>query len=88
MPWVSSFFFCPDCLVCLPFGLKVVSGVGLEAYWLSSYLWDFVSLIPPVAFTLIVMVIADVTALIDGEAGTATFLLFLLYGVSMVSQVM
>ena len=81
----TTYIFSHGCLVCPPVGLKVVSGVGLEAYWLSSYLWDFVSLIPPVAFTLIVMVIADVTALIDGEAGTATFLLFLLYGVSMVS---
>lgn len=60
--------------------------MGLEAYWLSSYLWDFVSLIPPMAFTLVVMAIADVTALISGEAGVATFLLFLLYGVSMVGH--
>ena len=64
---------------------KVVSGVGLEAYWLSSYLWDFVSLVPPMAFTLIVLAVADVSALISEEAGAATFLLFLLYGVSMVS---
>ncbi|CAN0478957.1 unnamed protein product, partial [Scytosiphon promiscuus] len=56
---------------------QVVSGVGLEAYWLSSYAWDFVSLVPPVAFTLIVLAAADVTALISGEAGVATFLLFL-----------
>ncbi|CAN0390082.1 unnamed protein product, partial [Hapterophycus canaliculatus] len=62
---------------------KVVSGVGLEAYWLSSYAWDFVSLVPPVAFTLIVLAAADVTALMSGEAGVATFLLFLLYGLSM-----
>ncbi len=64
----------------------MVSGVGLEAYWLSSYLWDFVSLVPPMAFTLIVLATADVTALISGEAGVATFLLFLLYGVSMVGR--
>ncbi|CAM9216451.1 unnamed protein product [Ectocarpus fasciculatus] len=62
---------------------QVVSGVGLEAYWLSSYLWDYVSLIPPVAFTLIVLAAADVTALISGENGVATFLLFLLFGFSM-----
>ncbi|CAN0021601.1 unnamed protein product [Pylaiella littoralis] len=62
---------------------QVVSGVGLEAYWLSSYLWDFVSIIPPVAFTLIVLAAADVTALIEGENGVATFLLFLLFSISM-----
>lgn len=59
--------------------------MGLEAYWLSSYVWDFVSLVPPMAFTLIVLAAADVTALISGEAGVATFLLFLLYGLSMAS---
>lgn len=63
----------------------MVSGVGLEAYWLSSYIWDFVSLIPPVAFTLIVLAAADVEALISGEAAAATILLLLLFGLSMVS---
>ena len=58
--------------------------MSLKAYWLSSYLWDFLSLVPPVAFTLIVLAAAGVDALISGEAGVATFLLFLLYGLSMV----
>lgn len=71
-------------LLCVLLPRKVVSGVGLEAYWLSSFLWDFASLIPPMAFTLIVLAAADVTALISGEAGVATFLLLLLYGISMV----
>ncbi|CAM9405596.1 unnamed protein product, partial [Scytosiphon promiscuus] len=56
-----------------------------EAYWLSSYLWDLVSLIPPVAFTMIVLAAADVSALISGENGVALFLLFLMYGLSMPS---
>ncbi len=60
--------------------------MSLKAYWLSSYLWDLVSLVPPVAFTLIVLAVAGVTALISGEAGVATFLLFLLYGLSMVCE--
>lgn len=61
-----------------------MSGVGLEAYWISSYLWDVVSLIPAVAFTMIVLAAADVKSLIDGEAGVATGLLFMLYSLSMV----
>ncbi len=77
----DTFFLLP---LCLPVE-KVVSGVGLEAYWLSSYLWDFVSLVPSVAFTLIVLAATDVDTLISGENGVATFLLFLLYGISMVS---
>ena len=65
---------------------QVVSGVGLEAYWLSSYLWDSVSLIMPVAFTLVVLAAADVEALISGEAVGATILLFLMYSISMVTK--
>ncbi|CAN0323074.1 unnamed protein product, partial [Laminaria digitata] len=64
---------------------QVVSGVGLEAYWISSYLWDVVSLVPAVAFTMIVLAAADVKSLIDGEAGAATGLLFMLYALSMPS---
>eukprot|EP00903_Cladosiphon_okamuranus_P016293 g15025.t1 len=64
---------------------QVVSGVGLEAYWLSSYPWDFLSLIPPVTFILIVLAAADVTAIISGENGVAVFLLFLLFGISIPS---
>lgn len=63
---------------------QVVSGVSLNAYWTSSFLWDFVSLLLPVGITLIILAAADVEALIKGEAGGATVLLFVLYGLSMV----
>ena len=62
----------------------MVSGVGLNAFWISSYLWDLTSLIPAVAFTVIVLAVADVDALMDGEAASATVLLFILYAFSMV----
>ena len=61
-----------------------MSGVGLNAFWISSYVWDVASLIPVVAFTLIVLATMDVETLMDGEAATATVLLFLLLGVSAV----
>lgn len=62
----------------------MVSGVGLEAYWISSYLWDVVSLIPAVALTMIALAAADVSVYVDGEAGVAAGLLFMLYALSMV----
>lgn len=62
----------------------MVSGVGLDAYWLSSYLWDAVSMLFLVGFTLIVLAVSDVEALMDGEAAGATILLFLMYSISMV----
>lgn len=58
--------------------------MSLKAYWLSSFVWDFLSLFPPVFFTLIVLAAAEVSALISGEAAVSTCLLFLLYGLSMV----
>lgn len=61
--------------------------MSLDAYWVSSYIWDFVSLIIPVGFTLIVLAVADVEALMEGTAAGVTILLFLLYGLSMVSAV-
>lgn len=63
---------------------QVVSGVGLNAFWISSYVWDVASLIPAVAFTLIVLAAMDVETLMDGEAATATVLLFVLLTVSAV----
>lgn len=65
-------------------GEQVVSGVGLDAYWLSSYLWDAGFMILLVGFTLVVLAASDVEALMDGEAVGATFLLFLMYSISMV----
>ena len=47
-------------------------------------MWDMTSLIPAVAFTLIVLAAAGVDALMDGEAASATALLFILYAFSMV----
>lgn len=58
--------------------------MSLNAYWVSSYVWDFVSLMIPVGFTLFVLAAADVKALMSGTAAGATVLLFLLYSLSMV----
>lgn len=64
--------------------MKVVSGVGLNAFWVSSYVWDVTSLIPSAAFTIMVLVLANVGDLIHGEAAGATILLFVLFGFSTV----
>lgn len=64
----------------------MVSGVSLDAYWVSSFLWDLSSLVLPVGFTLTVLVTFDVDGLISGKAAGATMLLFLFYGLSMVRK--
>lgn len=47
-------------------------------------MWDVLSYVIPAGFTLVVLAAADVDALITGEAATATILLFVLHGLSMV----
>ncbi len=61
-----------------------MSGVGLEAYWFSSYVWDFVSYLVPMSLAIILFKLADVDALLDNGADGALVLLFLLFGLSMV----
>lgn len=58
--------------------------MSLDAYWLSSFVWDLSSLALPAGFTLIILAAFDVEDLISGKAAIATVLLFLFYGLSMV----
>ena len=61
-----------------------MSGVGLEAYWFSSYLWDFLSYLVPMSLAIILFELAEVNTLLDNGAAGALVLLFLLFGLSMV----
>ncbi|CAN0348380.1 unnamed protein product [Pylaiella littoralis] len=63
---------------------QIVSGVSLEAYWFSSYVWDFVSYLIPMSFAIILFKAAGVSTLFDNGAVKALVLLFLLFGLSMV----
>ena len=63
---------------------QIVSGVGLEAYWFSSYVWDFLSYLLPVSLAIILFELAEVNTLLDNGAAGALVLLFLLFGLSMV----
>lgn len=63
----------------------MVSGVGLNAYWISSLLWDFVSALLPAGLTIMILFLANVSALIENVAMGALVTLFVFYGLSMVS---
>jgi len=64
---------------------QVVSGVNLNAYWLSSWLWDFLQfLCGPMALTLVLFAIFEVDILMKGQAGLVTFLLLLMFGLAVV----
>lgn len=73
-------------LFAFPVQLQIVSGVGLEAFWLSSFVWDFVSYLIPMSFAIILFKLAGLSPLLDNGAVYALILLFLLFGLSMVSQ--
>lgn len=61
---------------------QVISGVSIYAYWISTYLWDYVSYLPTAGLIIIVMYIYDVKAYVSGSAASAFAVLFLLYGSS------
>lgn len=63
-----------------------MSGVSLDAYWFSSYVWDFVSYLIPMTFAIVLFKIAGVSSLFDNGAVKALVLLFLLFGLSMVKK--
>mmetsp|Transcript_6325 Transcript_6325/g.7912 ORF Transcript_6325/g.7912 Transcript_6325/m.7912 type:complete len:1988 (-) Transcript_6325:343-6306(-) len=64
---------------------QVVSGVSLNAYWISSYLWDFVCyLLGPMLLTIILLAAFDVEALILGKGGAAVFMVLLMFGLAII----
>jgi len=64
---------------------QVVSGVSLNGYWLSSYIWDFLQyLFGPMLFIIILLAIFKCDILLGTHVGQGTFLLFLLYGLSLI----
>uniref|UniRef100_A0A7S3XYS2 ABC transporter domain-containing protein n=1 Tax=Heterosigma akashiwo TaxID=2829 RepID=A0A7S3XYS2_HETAK len=63
---------------------QVVSGVNLNAYWLSSWIWDsFQYLAGPMALCIAMLYIFDVEILV-GNAVDATLTLFILFGLAVV----
>ncbi|CAM9287272.1 unnamed protein product [Phaeothamnion confervicola] len=57
---------------------QVVSGVSLDAYWCSTYLWDIVSFLPTPCISCILLTAFDISGLMgDGGAGAFALLVFL-----------
>lgn len=63
-----------------------MSGVGIEAYWVSTFVWDFVSYLVPMSSALILYKAVGVNSFFDNGADAAMVLLFLLFGLSMVRE--
>jgi ATP-binding cassette subfamily A (ABC1) protein 3 len=61
--------------------LQIISGVSTIAYWISTWLWDFLSFMIPSALAMIIFAIFDYDSLIGGNSG-ATILALILYSAS------
>lgn len=61
--------------------LQIISGVSTTAYWLSSFLWDFLNFFVPSLICLILLLIFDIDTLIGENIG-GTITLMLLFGTS------
>jgi ATP-binding cassette subfamily A (ABC1) protein 3 len=64
--------------------LQLISGVSSSAYWLSTWIWDFISFLLPSFLALIIFAIFDLQTVIGSNSG-ATFLNLLLYASSVIS---
>lgn len=62
--------------------LQMISGVSGLSYWLSTYIWDTVNTLVPIAAMMIVLAAFEVESLISGVNGFATFLLLILFTLS------
>mmetsp|Transcript_26423 Transcript_26423/g.39214 ORF Transcript_26423/g.39214 Transcript_26423/m.39214 type:complete len:1955 (+) Transcript_26423:136-6000(+) len=59
---------------------QIISGVSIYAYWFSTFAWDVLSYLPTVALVICIVLAFGVDNYTKNDGGTATFLLFLLFG--------
>ncbi len=58
---------------------QLLSGVGLLAYWLSNFLWDLLSWLPPLLITLGLLYAFGIKTYTEGQAAGAFVALFLAF---------
>ena len=61
---------------------QIVSGLNIASYWIGNYVYDFILYIIVAAFSVIMCQVLEIDSLTDGEAYTATCLLFFFYGLA------
>ena len=65
---------------------QLVSGVSLLAYWMANYFADLIKLAIPVVFSALMCLAFGITSLTEpGESYAAVWVLFILYGTSLIS---
>lgn len=64
---------------------QLISGVSLLSYWISTYVWDFISFLFPTLFALILFSIFGLNQFIGSGCILPTVVIFLGYGLSVAS---
>lgn len=64
---------------------QVVSGMSITAYWVSNFVYDFILYMIVAVITVGIAKGLGVSALTDGDAYAATWMLFIFYGLSYIS---
>lgn len=62
----------------------MISGVSLSAYWLANYLIDFIKYIIPTIISCLFLLALDIKSLTEGDKYGATWVVFILYGLSVI----
>lgn len=61
---------------------QLISGVGIVAYWVSTYAWDICVYSIPLALTMLIIQLYDIDVFIEGGAFYASFVTYVGYGLA------
>ena len=59
--------------------------MNVNAYWTANLVYDFILYLIVAILAIVITKAFDITALVEGDAFGATWLLFILYGLSYIS---
>ncbi|KAJ4767254.1 ABC transporter A family member 1 [Rhynchospora pubera] len=65
---------------------QLISGVSILSYWISTYIWDFVSFLFPTSLALVLFFIFGLTQFIGIGCLVPTIIIFLGYGLAVASS--
>ncbi|KAG9132657.1 hypothetical protein Leryth_016697, partial [Lithospermum erythrorhizon] len=65
---------------------QLISGVSMVSYWISTFIWDFISFLFPSCFAMVLFCIFGLDQFIGKGSFLATSLLFLEYGLAVASS--
>ncbi|KAJ4969915.1 hypothetical protein NE237_003014 [Protea cynaroides] len=65
---------------------QLISGVSILSYWISTYIWDFISFLVPSAFAIILFYIFGLDQFIGDGCFLPTMTIFLEYGLAVAAS--